>query len=179
MDVHGSLHDRIGGLGIHEVQDTVDNLITASPQNGGAENALRLRINEDFHESPCIALLHCSRDVRHGHLANEHALAGFERFRLCYACPPERWIDIERIGRYAIAYSAWILLEKVGCDDLEIIVGGVGEGALAVAVAHGPDSRDICAQLIVDADIAVLVMGYSCRIETEIVRVGPSARGDQ
>ena len=50
-------------------------------------------------------------------------------------------IDVPRIGLDAIAHPARFVVEEVGRDDLEIVVGGVGEGAFAVAVAQGPDPR--------------------------------------
>ena len=52
---------------------------------------------------------------------------------------PERRIDVERIGRNAVADAARVVVEKIGGDDLEVIVGRVGEGAPAVAVAERPD----------------------------------------
>ncbi len=37
--------------------------------------------------------------------------------------------------------AAALVVEQVGGDDLEVVVGGVREGALAVAVAQRPDAR--------------------------------------
>ena len=43
--------------------------------------------------------------------------------------------------------GAVVAVEQVGGDDLEVVVGGVGEGAAAVAVAQRPDAGHVGAQL--------------------------------
>ena len=64
------------------------------------------------------------------------------------------------------------LVEQVGGDDLEVVVGGVGEGAFAVAVAQGPDAGDVGAELVVDGDVAALVGDDAGFVEAEVVGVG-------
>src|SRR5262249_24716721 len=59
-------------------------------------------------------------------------------------------------------------------DGLEIVVGGVGEGALAVAVAEGPDARRSGLQSVVDNDVATLVAAHPGFVETEIVGIWPT-----
>ena len=56
---------------------------------------------------------------------------------------------------------------------------GVGEGALAVAVAERPDARRSGLQLVIDDDVAALIAADSCFIETEIVGIRPTADGQQ
>ena len=72
-----------------------------------------------------------------------------------------------------------VVVEEVGGDDLEVVVGGVGEGAVAVAVAEGPDAGDVGAELVVDGDVAALVDGDAGFVEAEIVGVGAAAHGEQ
>ena len=71
---------------------------------------------------------------------------------------------------------ARIVVEEVGGDDLEVVVGGVGEGAVAVAVADGPDAGDVGAELVVDGDVAVVVGDDAGFVEAEVVGVGACGR---
>ena len=44
-----------------------------------------------------------------------------------------------------------VVVEQIRGDDLGVVVGRVGERALAVAVAERPDALDVRAQLVVHA----------------------------
>jgi hypothetical protein len=66
---------------------------------------------------------------------------------------PKRWIYIKGIGGKTVADAAAIAIEKVGRDDLEVVVGGMGESTLAVAVAERPDAGHARAQLVVDLEV--------------------------
>ena len=72
-----------------------------------------------------------------------------------------------------------IAVEQIGGDDLEIVVGGVGEGAAAVAVAERPDARDIGGQAVVDDDVAARVGCDAGLVEAEIVRIRSTPDGQQ
>ena len=99
--------------------------------------------------------------------------------RLGHAGAAERRVDEQAVGRDAVLDPALLAVEQVGGDDLEVVVGGVGERAAAVAVAHREDARDVGAQLAVDLDVAALV-GLDARlVQAEIVGVGPAAGRDQ
>jgi hypothetical protein len=98
---------------------------------------------------------------------------------LRHSRPAERRIDIERVGGNAVADPARVAVEEVCGDDLEIIVGGVGEGAFAVAVAERPHSRHVGAQLIVDDDVAAFVPRDTSLVGPEIVCVRPAADREQ
>jgi hypothetical protein len=71
-----------------------------------------------------------------------------------------------------------IVVQQVGGDDLEVVIGGVGEGALAVAVAHRPDAG-IAAQLVVDDHVAALVEVDPGLVQAQVVGVGLAAHGQQ
>src|SRR5271166_468798 len=103
------------------------------------------------------------------------ALVALFYFALGHSRSAERRIDIERVSANAVADPAQVPVEKVCCNDLEIIVGGVGEGALAVAVAERPHPRYVGAQLIVDDDVAALVPRDTRQVEPEIVGVRTTA----
>src|SRR6516162_2129379 len=44
MDVHRALHRRVGRLGIHNVENAVDDLVTRKSQERGTENLLAVAI---------------------------------------------------------------------------------------------------------------------------------------
>ena len=70
-------------------------------------------------------------------------------------------------------------VEQVVRDDLVVVVGGVGEGAAAVALAERPDAGHAGRQPVIDADDAALVGGDARCLEPEIVGVGLAAHGQQ
>ena len=70
-------------------------------------------------------------------------------------------------------------VEQVGGDDLEIVIGGVGECAAAVAVAHRPDAGDVRREAVVDRDVAARVGRDAGRVEAEVVGVRAAADGEQ
>jgi hypothetical protein len=71
------------------------------------------------------------------------------------------------------------VVEQIRGDDLEIVVRGVGEGALAVAVAEGPDARCRGLQSVVDDDVATLVAARPGFVEIQIVGIRPPTDGQQ
>ena len=64
---------------------------------------------------------------------------------------PERRVGEERVGRQAVGHLAVAAVEQVRGDDLVVVVGGVGEGAAAVALAERPDAGDAGGEPVVDA----------------------------
>ena len=100
-------------------------------------------------------------------------------FGLGQADPAERRIDVERVNGNAVADFARGAVEQVRGCDLEIIVGGVGESAAAVAIAERPDVRDAGLQRFVDDDIAVRVDLDACGFEPEIVGVRTTSDREQ
>ncbi len=88
---------------------------------------------------PCDSpFFHGAADFGHGAGADEGWLAGFADLGLGHADLAEGRVDVERVGVDAVADTARIVIEQVGGDDLEVVVGGVGEGSLAVAVRPWP-----------------------------------------
>jgi hypothetical protein len=119
-----------------------------SARNGGSTSTrttslLRVGIDEDFHETVGLALFEGAGDILHGDLAHERTAAAPPNLGLGHAGPAERRVGIERIGGDAIADPSAFAVEQVGRHDLEVVVGGMGEGAAPVAVAQRPDARHI------------------------------------
>ena len=67
------------------------------------------------------------------------------------------------------------MVEQIRSDDLEIIVRGVSEGALAVAVSESPDARRSGLQSVVDDDVSTLVAAHPGFVEIQIVGIRPAA----
>ena len=55
--LHGAADHRVGSIGVHHVQDRVDDLVAADTGNGDVEDALRFRVHEHLHEALRLALL--------------------------------------------------------------------------------------------------------------------------
>ena len=69
--------------------------------------------------------------------------------------------------------------EKICGNDLEIVVGGVGEGAVAVAISHRPYARHVGPQLIIYLDIAAFVAHDAGVLQAKIVGVRASPSRNQ
>lgn len=141
MDVHGALQSRIGRLGVHDVENPVDRLIAARPQDRGTEDQPAFSVDEDFHETSCFTLLDRSSDLRHRSKPDKQALACRLRLYLGQSDPAKGRIGKESVGGYPVTDSASILIEQIGRDNLKVIVGCVSERPLSVAVAQRPDTR--------------------------------------
>ena len=71
VDMDGALHHGVGSLGVHQVEDRVDDLIAADAEDGGAEELLGLGIDQHLHEALRLALLEGAAHVLHGHLGHQ------------------------------------------------------------------------------------------------------------
>src|SRR5260370_975059 len=56
VDVHGSLQHGIGDLGGHHVEDAVNGFVAAGAQDGGAEDLLRIGVDQHLDEAHGLAL---------------------------------------------------------------------------------------------------------------------------
>ena len=157
----------------------MNDLVAPGPEQRGAEDLLALGIGQHLHEPGCFAFFDGTADAGHRARRDQGGLAAVPYLGLRHSRPAERRIDIERIGRNAVADPARPAVEEVCRDDLEIIIGGVGEGAFAVAVAERPHPRHVRAQLIVDDYVASLVPRDPGRVEPEIVGVRATADREQ
>src|SRR5690606_22961711 len=121
------------------------------------KNLLALGIDQHLHHPLGFAPFAGAGHLAHGHDAHKGLPARFAQLGLAHADATERGIDEEAIDQYAILDRARAAVEHIVGDDLEIIVGGVGERTATIDVAHGPDALDAGAQVIVDRDVAALV----------------------
>jgi hypothetical protein len=72
-----------------------------------------------------------------------------------------------------------LAVKQVGGNDLEIVVGGLGKRAPAIAIAERPDARHIRSKEIVDRDVAPRIDRDTGLVETEIVGVGTASDREQ
>ncbi len=96
-----------------------------------------------------------------------------------HAGPPERWVDVERVGRNAVAHTPRIIVQQVSGDDFKVVVRGVSESALAVTVPERPDAWHVGSQLVVDNDVASLIHVEAGPFDSQIIRVRSTAHGKQ
>ena len=57
--------------GVHHVEDAVDRFVALDAQDGGAEDLLGVRVDDDLHEAERLAFLDGAADARHRPLADE------------------------------------------------------------------------------------------------------------
>ena len=168
------------GVGRHDVEQRVDDLVALDAEQRCAEDELAFGVDQHFHEALRLAALLGSADALHRHHADESRLAARAHLRLAHADPAERRVDEERIGAQAVADAALVAVEQVVGDDLVVVVRGVRERAAAVGVAERPDAGNAGAQLVVDDDVAARIEGDAGPVEAEVVGVGLAAdRGKQ
>src|SRR5260370_42238949 len=175
MDRHRPLQQGVGRLVVHEVEDPVNDLVAPGREQGGAEDLLAIDIGQYLHKPSRLAFFDGTTDAGHRARRDQGGFAAALYLGLRHSSPAERRIDIERVGGNAITDPARVPVEEVCGDDFEIIISGVGEGAFAVAVAERPHPFYVGAQLIVDENVAVLVLSDTGRVEPEIVGVRATA----
>jgi hypothetical protein len=149
------------------------------PATSSTENLLCVAIDDDFDEALRLSLLDGARHSGHRPPSDQDALPRLPSLGLRHTGATERWIYIKGTGGKTIADAAAIAIEKVGRDDLEVVVRCKGEGALSVAITKSPDAGHARAQLIVDSDIAARVGFDADPVEAEVVRIGAPADGQQ
>src|SRR5947208_1882255 len=71
MNVHGALNHRVWRVGIHHVEDRMNYLIALDPQERRSKELFRVGIDQNFHESVCLAFLPRTADLRHRTLSNQ------------------------------------------------------------------------------------------------------------
>src|ERR1700735_177728 len=75
VDVHGSLHDGIWRVRCHQIQDAMDDLVSSWPQDSGANEASRRRVDDHLDEAMCLAFFDGARYLRHWAPANKDLAA--------------------------------------------------------------------------------------------------------
>ena len=111
-----------GSLGVHEIDDAVDDLVACKSKERGTENLFAVSIRQDFREALGLALLKRATDVFHQHCRNQRGLAGLAYLCFRHAYTTERGIRVERISGDSIGHAPPIIVQDVGCYDLEVIV---------------------------------------------------------
>jgi len=76
--------------------------------------------------------------------------------------------------------NADVIIQQVGGYDFIVVIGGVREGTVSIAVSQGPDPWNTGSELVIDLDVASFVHFETSLLETEIIRVGlPPGRQQQ
>ena len=136
-------------------------------------------IHQHLHEAQRLAALLRAADAGHGQDALQGRPSAGPYFRLGHADATQRRVGEQRIGGDAVGYPARVVIQQIGGDDLEVIVGGVGEGAPAIDVTHGPDPIGAGPQLVVDLDIAARIGPDTSGFQVQTFRIGQPADREQ
>ena len=118
----------------------MNDLVTPNSENRRAQGLVRLSVDQHLHEPLRLTLLDRPANSGHGSLRDEGWTLRLTDLALGRSDPPEGWVDVERVGRNAVAHTPRIIVQQVSGDDFKVVVRGVGEGALAVTVAERPDA---------------------------------------
>ena len=125
-------HARIGGAVTPASIASITPWMASSPPTprmAAPRIASVSRVDDDLHEALRLAFLDRAADAGHRAAADADARPVARACGLGHADPAERRIDVERVSRNAVADLARGAVEQVRGDDLEIVVGGMGEGA--------------------------------------------------
>src|SRR6516162_3965265 len=179
MNVHRALDDRVRGFGIHQIEDRVDRLVASRTEQRGAEDLFAVAIDENAHKALRLALFDGAGNARHRPLAGQYPPPTVARLGQTHADATQWRVGVEGISGYTLADPAWVVVEQIRGDNLEIVVRGVCEGSLAVAVAERPDALRSGLQSVVDGYVAAFIAADSGFVETEIVGIRPPADGQQ
>ena len=178
--MHRPLDHGIRRLGVHHVQDRVDDLVAADAEDGRAQDPVRLGVHQHLHEALRLALLHGAANARHRPRGDQGRAARFPDLLLGHADAGERRVDVERVAVDTVRDAARVAVQEVGGDDLVVVVGGVREGAAAVALAQRPHAGDGGLQPVVHGDDAAPVDLDAGGVQAQVVGVrAPSHRQQQ
>ena len=113
----------------------MDCLVAAGSKNRSSKYLLRPGIGDRHHEPKRFAFFDGAAHAGHRTPPHKKRPPAGARLRLGQAHAAERRIDVERVAQNAIAYAPPLAVQEVRGDDLEVVIGRVGEGAAAIAVA--------------------------------------------
>src|SRR5215207_2440806 len=179
MDRHGALERDVGYARIDHVENAVNGFIAAGSQDRGAQDLVRLGVDDDLHKPFRLALLDRAADPGHRTGADQQRLTRRARLRDGHPDAPQRRIDVERVSRDAVAYPALLAIKPVRSNDLEIVVGGVGESSAPVAIAESPDAGHTGCEALVNRDVAARVGCDASAVETKVLRVRAAPDGEE
>src|ERR1700704_452970 len=121
MDVHRPLQDRARSLGIHDIENAMNDLVARQPQKRSPEDLLRFLVHQDLHETLGLTLLIGAAHVLHGHGRDQRRPTALAHVGLGHAGAAKRGIGVERISIDTVADPPRLVVKNVGRDDLEIV----------------------------------------------------------
>ena len=150
----------------------MDHLVAAHAEDGGAEDALALRVHQHLHETLRLSLLHRATDAAHRARGDQGRAPRSAHLRLGHAGAPERRVDVQGIAVDAVGHPPRLGAQQVAGHDLIVVVGGVGKGAAPVALAERPHPRRAGPQGVVHPDVAAGIDLDGGRLQPQVVGVG-------
>src|SRR5262249_54508374 len=145
--------------------------------NRSAQNLFCFRINTDFHETLCLSFLKSPADPDHRIFRGKCSAPGFSYLGVGHAASAEWRICIQSGRLDSVRHAAMISVEKIGRDDLIVVVGSVRKGAAAIAVTQRPYGGYVRLQLIVNNDVAASVGRNSGAVEAQVLRIRRTSHG--
>jgi hypothetical protein len=101
-------------LGVHSIENAMDDLIACESQEGGAQYLLTVSIYQDFHKPRGLTSRFRATDAFHRQGREQRRLAGLANLGFRHADAAQWRIDVERVGGDAVADASPIVVEEVG-----------------------------------------------------------------
>jgi hypothetical protein len=158
MDMHRALNSGERCSCVHDVQNAVDCLVAACPQNRRAEDLLGTGVDQHLHKAFSLALFEGTRHLRHRSRADQGGLARSAHCLFRKANPAERRIHVQRIRRQPVAHAARIIIQQVCRHNFKVVICRVRESAFTVAVFYRSWSYN--PELLSPEEIDVYVRAY-------------------
>jgi len=124
VNVHGPLDHRVRCLGVHDIQDGMDDLVASDAEDGCSQDFLRFSIHQNFHKPLSFAFLHRSADAGHGPCGHQRLLSRLLHLGFRPPHPPQWGIDVQGVGQDSIADAARVIIQQIGGYDFVVVVGG-------------------------------------------------------
>ncbi len=157
----------------------MDGLVAVDAEDGAAEDLVGVGVDEELHEAGGLAHLPGASDGFHLPGTDQHVTSARQGLRVGHPEATERWVDEQPVAGDSVGNPTRVVVEQVGDNDLVIVVGGVRECTLPVAIAERPDPVDVRPQLVVDGDETACVGLDPDGDEAEVIGVGNPADSEQ
>ena len=174
------IDDRARGCArLHERDEDVDQLAGLRADDGRADDALGLRIDQDFHDARGLVDLDGARDVPEGQGGDFEGDALLARLSLGQSDACDLGVGEDRVRNKAAA-AAPVRAPQQDVEEQPVVVpAGVRELRATDHVADGVDAGRAGPILVVGDDDPFFIELDSCSFAAEIVGVRAAARCDQ
>ncbi len=136
MREHGVFKDGIRQLAHHRDLNLGHDFASFDTQDGGPQNLACLFVDDDFHEAARLVHFQRARNVTHRHFCNANLEILFVGFRFGKADSAELRVNEHSVRDDAPGGRGVSILNDIGPDNPEVVIGNVRECRTALDVAE-------------------------------------------